>query len=296
MHIPVLKEEAIRLLDAKPNENFIDATCGSGGHTLAILEKNGPNGQVLAIDRSPEQAESCRLKTQKYGARVKAIIGNFADLKDIISKANFQNIKGILFDLGLSSWHLDESGRGFSFRKSEPLDMRFNAENRLTAQEILNFWSKSDLVKIFQEYGEEKFANRIAEEIIHSRQAKLITDTLQLIEIIKKAVPVFYRHRKIHCATKVFQALRIAVNQELDAVERAVQQAMEALEPDARIVIISFHSLEDRIVKNFFRENAKKGKLEILTKKPIAPSFNEIKLNPRARSAKLRAAKKLITK
>ncbi len=290
MHIPVLKEEVIQLLDVKPNENFIDATCGNGGHALAILEKNGPQGRVLAIDRSPEQVENCNLRTKSYSQRIKVISGNFANLAEITERENFKNIKGILFDLGLSIWHLEQSGRGFSFKKSEPLDMRFNPESQLTAQKILNSWSNPELAKIFKEYGEEKFSERIVQEIVNSRQAKPIINTLQLVEIIRKAVPAFYKRQKIHFATKTFQALRLAVNQELINIENALPQALNVLEAEGRMVLISFQSLEDKIVKNFFREKAGEGKLEILTKKPIVPSLNEIKINPRARSAKLRAA------
>ena len=292
MHIPVLKEEVIQLLNVKPNKNFIDATCGNGGHALAILEKNGPQGRVLAIDRSPEQVENCNLRTKSYSQRIKVINGNFANLAEITERENFKNIKGILFDLGLSSWHLEQSGRGFSFKKSEPLDMRFNPESQLTAQKILNSWSNPELAKIFKEYGEEKFSERIVQEIVNSRQAKPITNTLQLVEIIRKVVPAFYKRQKIHFATKTFQALRLAVNQELINIESALPQALNILEAEGRMVLISFQSLEDRIVKNFFREKAGEGKLEILTKKPIVPSLNEIKINPRARSAKLRAAVK----
>ncbi|MBI2042352.1 MAG: 16S rRNA (cytosine(1402)-N(4))-methyltransferase RsmH [Candidatus Nealsonbacteria bacterium] len=290
MHIPVLKEEVIQYLDVKPNDNFIDATCGNGGHSAAILEKNGPKGKVLAIDRSPEQAENCKLKTKSYGARITTVCDNFANLADIAGRESFKNIKGILFDLGVSSWHLEESGRGFSFQKSEPLDMRFNPENQLTAQKILNFWSKPELTKMFKDYGEERFGERIAQEIVNSRQAKPITDTLQLVEVIRRAVPGFYKRQKIHFATKAFQALRVAVNQELANIEKVLPQALDILAAEGRMVVISFQSLEDRIAKNFFREKAKEGKLEILTKKPIIPSLREIKANPRARSAKLRAA------
>ena len=247
---------------------------------------------MLAIDRSPEQVENCNLRTKSYSQRIKVINGNFANLAEITERENFKNIKGILFDLGLSSWHLEQSGRGFSFKKSEPLDMRFNPESQLTAQKILNSWSNPELAKIFKEYGEEKFSERIVQEIVNSRQAKPITNTLQLVEIIRKVVPAFYKRQKIHFATKTFQALRLAVNQELINIESALPQALNILEAEGRMVLISFQSLEDRIVKNFFREKAGEGKLEILTKKPIVPSLNEIKINPRARSAKLRAAVK----
>jgi len=192
----------------------------------------------------------------------------------------------------MSSWHLEESGRGFSFLKNEPLDMRYSPQNPLTAEKIVNYWSKSEMEKILREYGEERFAKKIAEKIIEARQSKPIKTTSQLVEIIKKAVLSRYRHQKIHFATRTFQALRITVNDELNNLEKALPQTLEILKPGGRLVVISFHSLEDRIVKNFYRDSSPE-KLKILTKKPIRPTPEEIKINPRSRSAKLRAAIKL---
>jgi len=289
MHIPVLKKEAIELLDIKPGDNLIDATCGKGGHLLSILENNGPSGKVLAIDRSQEQIESCKEKTKDHSQRVSFVQDNFTNLKEITDKEKFKNINGILFDLGISSWHLEGSGRGFSFLKKEPLDMRFNLQDQLTAEKIINFFSKADIIRILKDYGEEMFAERIAEEILKTRSEKPIENTFQLVEAIKRAVPSFYKRQRIHFATKTFQALRIAVNEELTSLEKVLPKALELLEKDGRMVVISFHSLEDRIVKNFFKNTAKEGKLEIITKKPMTASFEEIKENPRARSAKLRA-------
>jgi len=193
----------------------------------------------------------------------------------------------------MSSWHLDERGRGFSFLKNESLEMRYNPENSLTAEKIVNYWSKSEIEKILWEYGEEKFSRKIAENIINFRQLKPVKTTFQLVEIIKKAIPSWYQHKKIHFATRTFQALRIAVNDELNNLEKALPQATEILKPGGKIVIISFHSLEDRIVKNFFKNKSEKGELKLLTKKPIRSTKEEIKINPRSRSAKLRAAEKL---
>ena len=292
MHIPVLKKEAIRLLDVKQNENYIDATCGRGGHLTAILEENGPKGKVLGIDESLEQIKECKLKTKDFGQRAVLVQDNFANLADIVEKERFGNINGILFDLGMSSWHLEGSGRGFSFLKKEPLDMRYGQDNQLTAEKIVNYWSKVELARILKDYGEERFGERIAEEIIRTRQERPVTNTVQLVEAVKRAVPGFYKRQKTHFATKTFQALRIAVNDELGSLEKVLPQALDALREGGRIVVISFHSLEDRRVKNFFREAAKEGKLEIITKKPVTASWEEVKENPRARSAKLRAAVK----
>jgi len=308
-HISVLQKEVLRYLDPKPNQNFIDCTIGEAGHTLAIysplakksstelniLEKNRPKGKVLGIDWSSELIKSLefKVKSLKLSRRLILICDNFANLKEIVEREKFRPIQGILFDLGMSSWHLEESGRGFSFLRKEPLDMRYNSQNPLTAEKIVNYWSESEIEKILREYGEERFAGKIAREIIKERKAKPIKKTSQLIEVLKRSIPSRYQHRKIHFATKTFQALRIAVNDELENLKKVLPQALKILMPGGSLVIISFHSLEDRIVKNFFRNRAKEESLKILTKKPITPREEEIKINPRSRSAKLRAARKV---
>lgn len=292
MHIPVLKKEVIEYLDPKPNQNFIDCTVGGGGHTSAILEKTFPNGKVLGIDRDPKQIENCGLENKELGERLILVCDNFVNLKEIVEKNNFGSVSGILMDLGMSSWHL-ESERGFSFMKDEPLNMRYDAdETKETAKEIINEWSAEDLERIFREYGEERFSEKIAEKIIERRKRSSIQSTFQLIEIIKQAVPRWYCKGRRHCATKVFQALRIAVNLELENIEKALPQALEILERGGRFAIISFHSLEDRMIKNFFREKKKEGVVEIITKKAVMPEFEEIKINNKSRSAKLRVAQK----
>jgi 16S rRNA (cytosine1402-N4)-methyltransferase len=194
----------------------------------------------------------------------------------------------------MSSWHLEKSKRGFSFLRKERLDMRYDAKgNDLTAEEIVNQYSQEEIEKILKEYGEERFYKRIAKKIVEKRKESFIEDTFQLVEIIKSAVPPWYRYRRIHPATKTFQALRVAVNDELNNLKRALPQTVKVLKKEGRVVIISFHSLEDRIVKNFFKEMSKEKKLRVLTKKPIRPSVEEIKINYRSRSAKLRAASKI---
>ncbi len=337
MHIPVLQKEVLEYLDPKPNENFIDATIGEGGHSLAILERNGPKGKILGIDQDPNQIENCKLKIKNFKNRVILACDNFVNLKEIVQKYQFKQVHpvrgqrglverqrkqtsngvhGILFDLGMSSWHLEESGRGFTFQRREPLDMRYNSQNQLTplevngarqkhkenkpltgltAEKIVNYWSRFELEKILEEYGEERFAKNITEKIIEERKIKPIENTFQLVEIVKKATPGWYQHKRIHFATRTFQALRIAVNDELNNFKKALPQAQDLLKPGGRLVVISFHSLEDRIVKNFLKEQVKEDlpKIRILTKKPVIPSRAEIKINPRARSAKLRAIIKM---
>lgn len=298
MHLPVLKKEVLEYLNPQPNENFIDATLGLGGHTKAIFLRNGPKGKVLGIEIDSEICEKVRREIatshSQFSKRLILVNDSYINLKKIVKKYNFEKVKGVLFDLGMSSWCLEKSGRGFSFLKDEPLDMRYSRKfpNELTAKKIVNEYSQEEIEKILREYGEERFARRIAERIIQKRKIKPIESTLQLVEIIKEALPRRYKPQKIHFATRTFQALRIAVNDELNNLRKALLQALEILEGKGRLVVISFHSLEDRIVKNFFKAEEKK-KLKILTKKPVRPSPEEIKMNPRSRSAKLRAAIKL---
>lgn len=308
IHIPVLQKEVIQYLNPKPNENFIDCTIGEGGHTAAILEKNKPRGKVLGIEIDPELYKALKsrmaefpISNSQFPNRLVLVNDSFVNLKEIGEREKFQPISGILFDLGLSSWHLEKSGRGFSFQKDEPLDMRFHVTHfprsskmcyELTAEKIVNEFSEEEIERILRNYGEEKFAKRIAQKIIEEREKGPIKTTFQLVEIIKKSVPKNYERGRIHPATRTFQALRIAVNGELSNLKKVLPQALKILEVGGRLVIISFHSLEDRIVKNFYR-NRISIDLKILTKKPLRPSIEEIKINPRSRSAKLRAAIKI---
>jgi len=295
MHVPVLKKEIIEYLGPKSNENFIDCTFGEGGHSSAILEKTAPDGKVLGIDQDPEILKNTKYNIQNTECKNRVILvcDNFSNLRDTVERLNFKPVSGILLDLGMSSWHLEESGKGFSFLRKEFLDMRYSSENHQTAEKIINYWSKNNIEKILTEYGEEQFAKIIANEIIKTRKARLIKTTFELVEIIRKAVPGRYRRQKIHFATKTFQALRIAVNDELNNLKKVLPQTIDILKPGGRLVVISFHSLEDRIVKNFLKENFKKGHFKILTKKPVRPEREEVNYNPRSRSARLRAALKI---
>jgi 16S rRNA (cytosine1402-N4)-methyltransferase len=304
IHKPVLLKEVIECLKVERNKNYVDCTIGEGGHAIEILKRNGPKGKVLGIEIDPELYK--KLKKEKL-ERLILVNDSFLNLKEIVKRKNFVPISGILFDLGLSSWHLEKSGRGFSFLKDEPLIMRYDwdeaksillrsnrlSSQNLTAEEIVNEWSEKEIERILKEYGEEKFAKRISREIVRARKVKPIKTTFQLVEVIKRAVPRFYQRKRIHFATKTFQALRIAVNNELENLKIALPQAIDVLEKGGRLVVISFHSLEDRIVKNFLKEKESEGKIKILTKKPIRPSKEEIIKNPRSRSAKLRGAIKI---
>ncbi len=292
IHFPVLLNEVLEYLNPKPNENFVDCTFGGGGHALAILEKTKPNGKVLGIEIDPELYKIAKEKIKHE--RLILVRDSFLNLKKIIERENFRPIAGIFFDLGISSWHLEKSKRGFSFLRKEPLIMRYDADlTKLTAAEVVNNWTKEEIEKILREFGQEKFAKKIAKAICKEREKKKIETTTELVKIIEKAVPSFYKKRKIHFATKTFLALRIVVNEELENLKKGLKEAMEMLDKKGKLVVISFHSLEDKIVKNFFKEQEREGKLRILTKKPISPKKEEILKNPRSRSAKLRAAVKI---
>lgn len=294
MHIPVLLKEVLRFLDPQPNEDFIDATIGEGGHSLAILERTVPHGRVLGVDWDERLLHSLQQQLKGNSSLERRLIlreGNFAQLDKIAREAHFQQVQGILFDLGMCSWHLDESGRGFSFRKDEPLDMRFSSKNNLTAAEIVNSWPREKIATVLREFGEEKYSWQIASAICRKRKKERILLTSQLKDILKEVLPESYKHQRLHFATRTFQALRIAVNGELENIKQGLENALPLLVPGGKIVVISFHSLEDRIVKHFFRQRAQQRQLEILTKKPLCPSFEERERNPRSRSAKLRAAK-----
>lgn len=293
VHKPVLTKEALEYLDPKPNENFIDGTMGEAGHTVLILEKNAPEGRVLGIDQDFWQIENSKLATSNFKKRVVLVNDSYANLQLIVKENNFKPVSGILLDLGYSSWQLEKSKKGFSFQKNEILDMRYDIENILTAEKIVNEYSEDELRRILKEYGEERFAKQIAKKIIAHRGTNKIKSSFELVSIIEKAIPSKFRHGKIHCASRTFQALRIEVNDELNNLIKVLPDALSILSLRGRLVVISFHSLEDRIVKNFFKDKEKEKLVKILTPKPITATDREILANPRSRSAKLRAIVKI---
>lgn len=296
MHIPVLQKELIECLAPQKNENFVDATINGGGHARLILRKNGPKGMILGIDWTQELIDKLRKETLQEGFkdRIMLVCDNFAHLIDIVHENNFGPIHGIVMDLGFSSWHLEKSGHGFSFLLNEPLDMRFNDKNDLDAWTIINRWSEEEIAAMIRDYGQERFWRKIATNIVAERQLAPIETTKDLVEVIEKSVPEWYRKsRHLHPATKTFQALRITVNHELSNLSQVLPQIMEVLAPGGRMVIISFHELEDRIVKQFLKTNEQEGMVDLITKRPIKPSEEEISQNRRARSARLRAARKI---
>lgn len=285
-HISVLLQEVLDGLQVRPGEKYIDGTLGAAGHALAICQKGG---LVLGIDQDEDSI--AYVKEHAKDTRLTVVKGNFANMADIAQTNGFGNVSGILLDLGISSHHVDEGSRGFSFLQEAPLDMRMDRSLAVTAKDLVNGLHKGELTELFTKYGEERFAKRIAEAIVTARQSKPIETTRELAAIVARCYP--RGEHKVHPATKVFQALRIAVNDELHALESALPQAVNLLEPHGRLAVISFHSLEDRIVKLAFEAFEKKRLGEIITKKPIEPSLEEQEDNRRSRSSKLRIFEKL---
>jgi len=302
-HIPVLLKEVLHyLIPKKGGGVYIDCTLGGGGHSKAILERIYPDGLLIGIDRDIEAIKAARKELSNFLDRAILIRDNFKNLEEILSNLKIKVIAGVLFDLGVSSHQLRERERGFSFREDGHLDMRMDPTQKFNASTLINNYTEEELVRIFGKYGEERFSKRIARLIVLERQKNPITTTKQLADLVIRALPKAKKRGRwrIHPATRVFQAIRIEVNQELDLLEKSLNQAIKVLEDKGRIYVISYHSLEDRIVKNVFKkaEREKVAKenygLKIITKKPIRASQEEIKRNPKARSAKLRVAEKAI--
>ena len=292
VHRPVLLKETLNYLNVQKNKNYIDATIDGAALAEAILENNGSAGNLLGLEWDLELLKKAKIKLAKFKNRVVIVHSNFINLTEIISKNNFKNVAGIVFDLGVSNFHFEYSGRGFSFQRNESLDMRFNPdEQKVTAAEIVNTYSPEKLAKIIKDYSQERYWRKITSAIVKARAIRPIKTTSELVQLIINSVPFSYQRQKIHPATRTFQALRLAVNQELENLKTALPKAFKILQPEGRLVIISFHSLEDKIVKDFFKN--KKAESEILTKKPIQPNLSEINLNPKSRSARLRALQKI---
>jgi len=292
IHVPVLVKEAVEGLQAQPGGHFIDCTVGLGGHAAAILESIAPHGKLLGIDADPEAIEIAQAKLHDYGEGLILANDNFANLEAICSKYNFYPVDGILFDLGVSSLQLDTAQRGFSFQREAPLDMRFDPEQGLTAADIVNTISEHKLAELIRKYGEERHSRRIAQRIIQSRP---ITTTLELAQLVEQVLG--RKRTRIHPATRTFMALRIAVNSELENLELALQQAIKLLCFRGRLVVISYHSLEDRVVKRFTQREASSywhmPSLKLISRKVIKPTSLEIESNPRSRSARMRIAERL---
>ncbi len=291
MHTPVLLNEVIEALRLDAAKDIVDATLDGGGHTREIVTQY-PQVRVLGMEWDPEEAREFRELNADILDRVTVVNDSYVNLRSAVAQHGFEP-DGILFDLGLSSWHYESSGRGFSFRRDEPLDMRFNPEtNHKTAASILNGYEEEAIANILSRYGQEQFAREIAARIAHERTQKPILRTGDLVAIIERAVPPWYRQRKLHCATKTFQALRIAVNGELENVREGVTEAISVLQSGGRLVVISFQGLEDQLVREVFKEHARQGVIEWVTRQTIRPTWEEVQANPRSRSAKMKVVQK----
>jgi 16S rRNA (cytosine1402-N4)-methyltransferase len=307
-HLSVLPDEVLALLDPAPGGIYLDGTVGGGGHARLILEASAPDGRLIGLDRDPSALRKAAEVLAPFGDRVVLRHRNFSEAAGVLAELGIKGLDGMLLDLGVSSHQLDEASRGFSFRGEAPLDMRMDPTSGPTAADLVNTAAAEELARIFREYGEERWAGRIARRIVQVRQQHPLTTTRQLAELVRDAVPGGKAPARIHPATRVFQALRIQVNQELEHVSRGIAEAVDLLNPGGRLVVISFHSLEDRIVKRFFQEEAKgcicpprlptcvcnhRPRLEVLTRKGVRASDAEVEANPRARSAVLRAVRRI---
>ena len=305
-HISVLLQESISSLNLKENSIVVDATLGYGGHSSNILERVN-KGYLFAFDQDSEAIRYSTDRLNKIGTNFTIIKSNFVNMKEELNKRDINKVDAVLFDLGVSSPQLDDESRGFSFHNDARLDMRMDREQKLSAYEVVNEYSEQDLSRIFYKYGEDKFSKSIARKIVEYRKNKPIETTLELVEVIKSGVPMKYRINK-HPARQIFQAIRIEVNHELDVIEPALSQALELLRVGGRVAVITFHSLEDRLVKNYFKEKTKvddkvKGMpnipdeylpdFKLVINKAIIPSEEEIENNPRARSSKLRVIERI---
>jgi 16S rRNA (cytosine1402-N4)-methyltransferase len=285
-HLPVLLNEVLQYINPRADGRYIDATFGAGGHTRELLERTSPGGRVLAVDQDQTAIEQGRIELQSYGSRLELVKANFRDIESIVQEHGFAGLDGILADVGVSSMMLDDPTRGFSFMREGPLDMRMDLDQPLTAADVLNTYGEKEIANILFNYGEERRSRQIASSIVRSRPMSRTTDLTRAIERVVGG----RRYGKIHPATRTFQALRIFVNDELRSLESFLDSSMQVLRPGGRLVLISFHSLEDRIVKNKFRSPVVPG--VALTKKVITASVEELDRNPRSRSARLRAWEK----
>ncbi|MFZ5647239.1 MAG: 16S rRNA (cytosine(1402)-N(4))-methyltransferase RsmH [Bacillota bacterium] len=306
-HRPVLLEEVLEGLNVNKSGIYVDCTVGGAGHSHGILVLSSPGGRLIGLDQDGDAISAAAKRLYEFGKRVTLVRSNFADLPEVLDGLGIEQVDGILFDLGVSSYQLDNPGRGFSYQHDAPLDMRMDRDSGITAGDLVNSLAEEDLSRIIRRYGEERFAGRIASFIVREREKSRIDTTGQLVDIIKAAIPAKYRREGPHPAKRTFQALRIAVNNELDILKGTLTAAVDCLKPGGRICVISFHSLEDRIVKDTFRDLAKgctcpkdfpacvcgkKPLVKIIRPGGITPSVSELEENPRSRSARLRISEK----
>ena len=302
-HTSVLLEETVDGLNIKPDGIYVDGTLGGGGHAYEVCTRLGNKGRFIGIDQDEAAIEAADIRLRDFGERVTIVRSNYCDMKSQLQKLGIDKVDGIVLDLGVSSYQLDTAERGFSYRVDAPLDMRMDRRQEMTAKDIVNDYSEMDLFRIIRDYGEDKFAKNIAKHIVMEREKGPIETTGQLIEIIKRAIPMKFQKTAGHPAKRTFQAIRIELNRELEVLKNTLDDMIDLLNPDGRICIITFHSLEDRIVKSIFKKNedpctcpshfpvcvcGNESKGKVITRKPILPSEEELEANSRSKSAKLR--------
>jgi 16S rRNA (cytosine1402-N4)-methyltransferase len=293
-HIPAMFDEVMNYLSLRAGKIIVDATIGTGGHSKGIIERILPGGRLIGIDRDQESLEVSRRRLQDSSDSCAFVHGNFIDIDKILKNLNIKKVDGIIFDLGISSFQLEDAHRGFSFQCEGPLDMRLDRESYISAYDLVNNLNEEEISTLLWNFGQERWHNRIARLLVQEREKQPIATTLELANIVFRSIPHRYRykHYRIHPATRTFQAVRIAVNRELETLELAINKAIAILEKKARICVISFHSLEDRVVKLNFRRASLEGLIDIITPKPLVPSQSELDSNPSSRSSKLRVAQK----
>jgi len=294
LHNPVMLKEVIDYLNLKTGQTIVDATIGLGGHSLEILKNIMPGGRLIGIDRDQESLDMAKENLGNFGDACEFIHSNFTDIDKVLENLNIKKIDGVLFDLGLSSFQLGNPERGFSFQNEGPLDMRLDRNSYISAYDLLNNLNEEEISALLWNFGQERWHNRIARYLVQERQKHPIATTKELSNIVIQAIPYKYRNYRIHPATRTFQAVRIAVNRELETLETGLKKAVEFLSRGGRICVISFHSLEDRVVKFGFRQLATNNVINIVTPKPLTPQPSEVRDNSSSRSAKLRVAERLI--
>jgi len=294
-HVPVMLQEVLDFLKLAPGQVIVDATLGTGGHSLEILKRITPGGRLVGIDRDENSLAICRQRLAAFKDNTEFVHANFADLDQVLGKLGIKEVDGIVFDLGISSYQLQDAQRGFSFQEEGPLDMRLDKSSYISAYDLVNNLNENEISQLLWNFGQERWHNRIAHLLVQERRNEPISTTKQLANLVMRAIPHRYRrsYYRIHPATRTFQAVRIAVNRELEILESTVKKAVDLLRKQARICVISFHSLEDRAIKHTFRALKAEGLIEIVTSKPLTPNPGEIEANPSSRSSKFRVAERI---
>ena len=295
LHIPVMLREVIDYLDLAPGQIIVDATVGTGGHSLEILKKITPGGRLIGIDRDEDSLAICRQRFSDFSGSYELVHANFADLDQVLENLGIKKIDGIVFDLGISTYQLKDTERGFSFQQEGPLDMRMDKSSYISAYDLVNNLNENEISSMLWSFGQERWHNRIAHLLVEERRNQPISTTRQLADLVMRAIPYRYRkgYYRIHPATRTFQAVRIAVNRELEILESAIKKAVAILKNKAKICVISFHSLEDRVIKHTFRALKADGLVSIITAKPMTPVASEVAANPSSRSSKFRVAERI---